>query len=176
MRFKLFLLIYSSRWTRITHSLCARVTRYSITRHRVWLGPHSRNLSSKAPTHALQPAVCSHGSRLQRSPRMDVSPPAAQASAFLFLHPSCPSVPWLLSPRYTPHHLQRDRACCTHSSRSPHQDTEASASPAPIATVKASPQATTVTFMARSPTTRWGTRLLRQELVPSCPCWLLPKV
>lgn len=128
------------------------------------------------PRQALQPAVCSHGSRLQRSPRMDVSPPAAQASAFLFLHPSCPSVPWLLSPRYTPHHLQRDRACCTHSSRSPHQDTEASASPAPIATVKASPQATTVTFMARSPTTRWGTRLLRQELVPSCPCWLLPKV
>jgi len=56
------------------------------------------------------------------------------------------------------------------------QDTGASGSPAPMATVKASPQATTLTFIAWSPTTRWGTRLLRQELVPSCPCWLLPKV
>lgn len=56
------------------------------------------------------------------------------------------------------------------------QDMGASASPAPMATVKASPQATTVTFIVSSPTTRWGTRLLRQELVPSCPCWLLPKV
>lgn len=55
-------------------------------------------------------------------------------------------------------------------------DTGGSVSPAPMATVKASPQATTVTFIVSSPTTRWGTRLLRQELVPSCPCWLLPKV
>lgn len=173
MCFKLFLLIYSSRWTRITHSLCARVTWYSIISGWDLIAGIS---VAEPPTHALQPAVCSHGSRLQRSPRMDVSPPAAQAVAFLFPHPSCPSVPWLLSPRCTPHHLQRDTACCTHSSCSPHQDAGASASPAPIATVKASPQATTATFMAWSPTTRWGTRLLRQELVPSCPCWLLPKV
>lgn len=118
---------------------------------------------------------------------MDVSPPAALAWALLFPHPSCPGVPWLLFPMCTPHRLQRDmntshHTCLGHSrSRgqpgpAAAQDVGASASPAPMATVKASPQATTVTFIVSSPTTRWGMRLLRQELVPSCPCWLLPKV
>lgn len=158
-----------------------------VTWHCVWLGPHGRNNRDKAFTHALLPAVCSRGSRQQRSPGMDVSPPAALALALLFPHPSCPGVPWLLSPTCTPRHLQRDRntslhTCLGHSrgrgqpGPAAAQDMGASASPAPMATVKASPQATTVTFIVSSPKTRWGTRLLRQELVPSCPCWLLPKV
>lgn len=180
-----------------------------VTRHCVWLGPQGRNRSNDASTHALLPAVCSRGSRLQRSPGMDASPPAAPALGFPFPRPSCPGVPWLLSPTCTPRHLQKHihillhteltskclRAPQCHSGLSPGsalatawitgrgkpdpaatQDTGASALPAPMATVKASPQATTVTFIAWSPTTRCGTRLLRPELVPSCPCWLLPKV
>lgn len=144
----------------------------------VWLGPHGRNHRDKASTHASLPAVCSRGSRQQRSPGMDVSPPAALALALLFPHPSCPGVPWLLSPMCTLHHLQRDiNTSLAHLPwPAAAQGTGASASPAPMATVKASPQATTVTFIVSSPTTRWGTRLLRHELVPSCPCWLLPKV
>lgn len=39
---------------------------------------------------------------------MDASPPAALASALPFPRPSCPGVPWLLSPTCTPRHLQRD--------------------------------------------------------------------
>lgn len=180
-----------------------------VTRHCVWLDLHSRNHSNEASTHALLPAACSRGSRLRRSPGTDASPPAAPASALPFPRPSCPGVPWLLSPMCTPRRLQRDIYTWLHteltSKQASHlpstalgylqslpwpqqglqarkpgppaaQDTGASASPAPMATVKASPQATTVTFIAWSPTTRWGTRLLREELVPSCPCWLLPKV
>lgn len=110
----------SSRWTGITHSYVLGLLGAALgTRHCVWLGCESRNLGSKASTHALQPAACSRGSRLRRSPGMDASPPAAQASALPFPHPSCPSVPWLLSPRCTPRHLQRDTAGCTQGSRWP---------------------------------------------------------
>lgn len=46
--------------------------------------------------------------------------------------------------------------------------------PDPIARVKASPHATML--MPCSPGTRYGDLLLRRELHPSCPCWLLPNV
>lgn len=118
---KLFLFIYSSRRTRITLSLRARVTRHS-SGHKALclLGPHGRNHRDKTFTHALLPAVCSRGSRQQRSPGMDVSPLAALALALLFPHPSCPGVPWLLSPTCTPRRLQRDintslHTCLGHS-------------------------------------------------------------
>lgn len=47
-------------------------------------------------------------------------------------------------------------------------------SPDPMAKVKASPQAATV--MPCRPDTLQGARLLRRELEPIWPCWLLPKV
>lgn len=39
---------------------------------------------------------------------MDASPPAALALGLLFPRPSCPGVPWLLSPTCTPRRLQED--------------------------------------------------------------------
>lgn len=86
-----------------------------VTRHCVWLGPSGRNHGDKASTHALLPAVCSRGSRLRRSPGMDASPPAAQALALPFPRPSCPGVPWLLSPKCTPRRLQRGTYTSLHT-------------------------------------------------------------
>lgn len=105
MGFKLFLFLQSFR-TRITQGLQARVTCHSSA---VSGSALRAEITYKASTHALLPAACSRGSRLRRSPRMDVSPPAAPASALLCPRPSCPGVPGLLSPTCTPRRLQIHR-------------------------------------------------------------------